>query len=133
MEGYLALIKEQREENDKLKETYETSVEHLQEELRKQRKVTRYYLNECTRLNGLNADISEELERTRKSFIEYQMKAYKNENIIDGLEKYIIDEENENNKLLISKITSQIGKEKIKIENVIYDDILDELRKLKEK
>lgn len=133
MEGYLALIKEQREENDKLKETYETSVEHLQEELRKQRKVTKYYLNEYTRLNGLNADISEELERTRKSFIEYQMKAYKNENIINGLEKYIIDEENENNKLLISKITSQISKEKIKIENVIYDDILDELRKLKEK
>lgn len=133
MEGYLALIKKQREENDKLKETYETSVEHLQEELRKQRKVTKYYLNEYTRLNGLNADISEELERTRKSFIEYQMKAYKNENIINGLEKYIIDEENENNKLLISKITSQIGKEKIKIENVIYDDILDELRKLKEK
>ena len=50
---------------------------------------------------------------------------------IDELEKYIIQEEIDNNKLLKSNITSQSGKDRIEIENYIYDDILDELRILR--
>lgn len=52
--------------------------------------------------------------------------------ILTELEKFIIEEEKINNKLLKSKFPSKRIKEKLNIENYIYYGILDKMQELRE-
>ena len=89
MEGYLALIKEQREEIDKLKENYETSVEHLHNELRKQRKTIKYYLSEYERLDNILKKLKEMIANDDKKIKEYNIQHP--ENPLENYSKYYLD------------------------------------------
>ena len=71
--------------------------------------------------NKILLDYIEELESKNKEKI-----------ILTKLEKFIIEEEKINNKLLKSKFPSKRIKEKLNIENYIYYGILDKMQELRE-
>lgn len=72
--------------------------------------------------NKILLDYIEDLESKNKEKI-----------ILTELEKFIIEEEKINNQLLKNKFPSKRIKEKLNIENFIYNGILINIQKLKEK
>ena len=90
-------------------------------------------MNEETRILLVNNLKPEDYMIITDNFHKLDKEIERLNKIINEFEKYINEEVEDYNKILVSKLLSERGKEKYEAEKICFLDILDKLNELKEK